>query len=220
MALRCVVHCHTEYSPDSSWKIADVITHCQKNRIDVIAITDHDTIDGALAVQASAPKNLQVIVGQEISTTEGDLVGLFLQTKIEAQRSIKDTIFEIRRQNGVVILPHPFDRLRHHAVGAAVSEAIKNDIDLIETFNARCVFSADNIRAEKFAQDNSLTGIAAADAHFASELTNAVCMLNSCDSSSDFLQSVKHAQVENHLAGIGVHLKTAFVKIAKRNTIK
>lgn len=215
MPLRCVIHCHTEYSPDSSWKIANVITECKKNRIDVIAITDHDTIDGALAVQARAPKNLHVIIGQEISTAEGDLIGLFLHTKVEPRQSIKNTIAEIRRQNGVVILPHPFDRLRRHAVGAVVSEAIKNDIDLIETFNARCVFSADNIRAEKFAQDNSLTGIATADAHFASELTNAVCMFDNCDSRDTFLQSVKHSKIETRTAGLGIHFRTAFVKIIK-----
>lgn len=216
MALRCVIHCHTEYSPDSSWKIADVITQCQKNRIDVVAITDHDTIDGALALQASAPKNLQVIIGQEISTAEGDLIGLFLNTKIKAHQSIKDSILEIRRQNGIAILPHPFDRLRRHAVGAIVSEAVKNDIDLIETFNARCLFSADNQNAQQFSEQNHIPGIATADAHFASELNNAVCVLDNCDSRDTFLQSVKHTKVEAQAAGLSVHLRTALVKIIKR----
>lgn len=216
MALRCVIHCHTKYSPDSSWKITDVITECQKKRIDVIAITDHDTIDGALAVQASAPKNLHVIIGQEISTAEGDLIGLYLNTVIAPQQSIIDTIAEIRRQNGIVILPHPFDRLRRHAVGAVISEAVKSDIDLIETFNARCLFSADNQTAEQFAKDNHLTGIAAADAHFASELTNAICMLDNCDSSSSFLQSVKQVQIETQAAGLHGHFKSALVKIVGR----
>ncbi len=216
MSLRSVIHCHTEFSRDSSWKIADVIRECHEQHIDVIAITDHDTIDGALALMASAPKNLQVIIGQEITTTQGDLIGLYLDTVIQPHQSIQHTIAEIHRQNGIVILPHPFDRLRRHAVGAVVSETIKQEIDLIETFNARCLFSADNHTAEQFATKNQLSGIAAADAHFASELTNAVCLLDNCDSSTNFLQSVHNMQTETKTAGPRVHIHSAFAKFAHK----
>lgn len=213
MALRCVIHCHTEYSKDSSWRLPAIVAACQRHHIDVIAITDHDTISGAQALQQIAPANLQVIIGQEISTLQGDLVGLYLTTKIEPHQSIQTTIAEIHRQGGLVVLPHPFDRVRRKAVGKQVATAIKNEIDLIETFNARCVLSADNVTAAQFADEHGLATTAAADAHFASELTNAICLLEQCNTAQTFLTSMQQTRLIVQKAALSVHLRSAWAKL-------
>jgi predicted metal-dependent phosphoesterase TrpH len=133
-----------------------------------LAITDHERIDGALAARATALPELTVIVGEEIRTATGDLIGLYLSNPIEPGLSAVDTARLIREQGGVVGLPHPFDRFRSSTArkgGEDELAELLGLVDYVEVFNARVIGGSANRRAAEAAQQHSLPGVAVSDAH-------------------------------------------------------
>jgi predicted metal-dependent phosphoesterase TrpH len=210
--LRAELHCHSRYSKDSNLSLENMVEALQRARVDVVALTDHNTIEGALKLTEIAPKWLTVIVGEEIATAEGDLLGLFLHTRIEPRLSVAETIRQIREQGGLVIVPHPFDRLRQEAMGAEALERTMDQVDFVETFNARCVFPADNAAAEKFVLERGLHGSVASDAHWASEHGNATCLIAPFKDAATFAESLRGARFTTKRANMLVHVGTAIVK--------
>ena len=106
--LKADLHVHSEYSPDSESSLVDIIEHCTAKGINCIAITDHNEIAGAIELKNIAP--FTVIVGEEILSSSGEIIGLFLTEHIPAQLSAEETIRRIKDQGGLVLIPHPFDR--------------------------------------------------------------------------------------------------------------
>ena len=102
------LHTHTGFSHDSIVSLDKVVRACLKKQINCIAVTDHNQIEGAIRLQKMAP--FKVIVGEEILTKEGEIIGLFLKKRISAGLSMKATINRIRNQGGIVYLPHPYDK--------------------------------------------------------------------------------------------------------------
>ena len=134
-----------------------------------IAITDHNEISGALEAVAKA-EGIKVIVGEEVKTaTQGEVIGLFLSEKIPRGMSLAETIAEIRRQGGLVYVPHPFDRM-HAVPGYEHLLAILDEIDVIEIFNPRVAIGSFNEEAARFAGKYRLTAAAGSDAHVAAGL--------------------------------------------------
>jgi predicted metal-dependent phosphoesterase TrpH len=133
-----------------------------------LAITDHERIDGALAARAIAPAELTVIVGEEIRTADGDLIGLYLRSPIEPGLSAIETARLIREQDGVVGLPHPFDRFRSSTARKSGQDDLAELlglVDYVEVFNARVIGGSGNRRAAEAAQQHALPGVAVSDAH-------------------------------------------------------
>lgn len=133
-----------------------------------LAITDHDRIDGALAAREQAPGGLTVIVGQEIRTTAGDLIGLFLERPVAQGLSPHDAAATVREQGGLVGLPHPYDRFRAGAgrpAWAGELERLVPLLDYVEAWNARLMLGDGNARAAEFAVAHKLPGVAVSDAH-------------------------------------------------------
>ena len=133
-----------------------------------LAITDHDRIDGAMAARERAPGGLTVIVGQEIRTTAGDLIGLFLNQAVAPGLSPHDAAVAVREQGGLVGLPHPYDRFRAGAgrpAWAGELERLVPLIDYVEAWNARLMLGDGNARAAEFAAAHKLPGVAVSDAH-------------------------------------------------------
>src|SRR3954454_7878129 len=159
------LHCHTSASFDSLAKPASVVDAAVKRGLTHLAITDHGTIDGALAARAAAPPEITIIVGEEIRTAEGDLIALFLQTAVAQHRPAKETIDEVRAQGGLVGIPHPFDRFRGSLLNDPRLEAMAAQVDWVEAHNARVVGGTGNERAQAFAVEMGLPGIAVSDAH-------------------------------------------------------
>ena len=147
-----------------------------------LAITDHDRIDGALearSVAASAAPGLTVIVGQEIRTTAGDLIGAFLTAAVPPGLSPAEAVAAVRAQGGLVGIAHPFDRFRG-SVGrgdASALEAVASSVDWIEAWNARLLVGDGNGRAAELAARLGLPGIAVSDAHTTMEVGIAATML-------------------------------------------
>jgi predicted metal-dependent phosphoesterase TrpH len=164
------LHCHTSASFDSLATPAAVVHAAAARGITHLAITDHDRIDGALEARdraATEAPGLTVLVGQEIRTTEGDLIGVFLREAIPPGLSPADAIAAVRAQGGLVGIAHPFDRFRG-SVGRGESEtleALAATVDWIEIWNARLIIGDGNARAAELATRAGVTGVAVSDSH-------------------------------------------------------
>ncbi|HTY91920.1 MAG TPA: PHP domain-containing protein [Methanocella sp.] len=168
--LKYDLHTHSIYSRDGAIKPADAIRIARKRGLDGIAITDHDTIRGGLEAQKLKPEGLDVIVGAEIKTDRGDVIGLFLNEEITAREHM-EVIDAIHRQGGVAIVPHPFDSMRGSAFW--LTDKDSNKMDAVEVLNARCVFRRSNSMAGHYADDYHLCKVGGSDAHFGAEIANA-----------------------------------------------
>jgi predicted metal-dependent phosphoesterase TrpH len=161
---------HTIYSRDGAIKPADAIRIAKKRGLDGIAVTDHDTIRGGLEALKLKPEGLDIIVGAEIKTDRGDVIGLFLNEEIKA-RDHMEVIDAIRRQGGVTVVPHPFDSMRGSAFWLTDKDSKK--MDAIEVMNARCVLKRSNRMAGIYADDYNIGKVGGSDAHFGAEIANA-----------------------------------------------
>ena len=112
--LRLDLHCHSEASVDCITPLNAFPARCREQGIDIQAITDHNEIWGAQRLRELAGDDLTVIVGEEVSTSEGEIIGLFLKEKIPKGLSPEETVAEIKAQGGLVLLPHGFDPARRH----------------------------------------------------------------------------------------------------------
>jgi hypothetical protein len=160
------LHCHTSGSFDSLTKPAAAMRAAASRGLTHLAITDHDRVDVAFRARDTAPAGLTVIVGEEVKTSDGDLIAVFLERLVPPGMSAADTIAAIRDQGGLVGIPHPFDRVRGYGrkSGADLAD-IASRIDWVEAYNARVVGSSANERAALFALDHSLPGLCASDSH-------------------------------------------------------
>ena len=154
-----------------------------------LAITDHDRIDGALEAQqmvgTEAP-GLTVIVGQEIRTTAGDLIGAFVREPVPVGLSPAEAIAAVHEQGGLVGIAHPFDRFRG-SVGrgeADALDAVAVQVDWIETWNARLLVGDGNVRAAELAQRLGVPGVAVSDAHTTLEVGIASTVVSAADPST------------------------------------
>jgi predicted metal-dependent phosphoesterase TrpH len=175
--MRIDLHCHSEASWDSSSPLKEIPERCVEKRIRVQAMTDHDNIWGAQELQktvlAQGDIPLSIIVGEEISTSEGEIIGLFLRHKIEAGLSPEKTVAEIKEQGGLVLLPHGFDPLKRWHLKREARKRIASSIDIVETFNARISRPRWNRAAVKWAEEKGALMSAGSDAHTIADIGNA-----------------------------------------------
>jgi hypothetical protein len=164
------LHTHTKYSPDGFLEPERIVKTAIRRGLSGIAVTDHNTIKGALNAKKYETDDFQVICGSEISTERGEVIGLFLSSEITSH-TFHDVVDEIKEQDGIVVLPHPFDDVRRNGIQLRKEES--KLIDCVEVYNSRCLRQKYNDNAFQFAQENSLIGVAGSDAHFAREIGKA-----------------------------------------------
>ncbi len=168
------LHMHTIYSYDGTATVPAVLRRAKEIGLDVIAITDHDEIGGALeAMKLASHYGVEVIPGIEITTAEGDLLALFITEKVDAGLSLIDTVLKVRELGGVCVAPHPMAGGMGMKSLSAISilKALRNHkvaetLIGIETYNATAIDRASNHYARIFA--NRLKNIAqtgSSDAH-------------------------------------------------------
>jgi len=210
------LHCHTSASFDSLADPVAVARAAATRGLTHLAITDHGTIDGALRARDAAPSTLHILVGEEIRTTAGDLIAVFLEHAIPARLSPSDAIAAVREQGGLVGIPHPFDRRRGSLlVGAdgADGEGVAGLVDWVEAYNARVFGSTGNERAASFAHEHGLPGISASDAHSTLEVAVAYTILVGDPSTPDGLRAaLPSAELVVGRASYVVRLFTPFAK--------
>jgi len=208
------LHSHTIVSEDCLMRPADIVRICRAKGIDRLAVTDHNRISGARAVAALDPA--LVIIGEEIMTTQGELLGYFLREEIPAGLSPVETIARLRAQGAAISVSHPFDRLRHGAWQAADLAAILPLVDAIEVFNARCIYPEDNARALAFAHEHGKLGSVGSDAHSQRELGRAVLLMEAAASAAELVAGFAAGQRRTRLSSPAIHLTSRFAKTWKR----
>jgi predicted metal-dependent phosphoesterase TrpH len=156
------LHTHSVASPDGSLGLEDYRRALAEQRLDYIAVTDHNRID--FAVQAQAALGKQIIIGEEITALEGEVIGLFLREAVPAGLSLAETIQRIRNQGGVVYIPHPFETVRK-GLAERILDLNAVPINIVEVRNGRAVFQNKGAAAETWARVHSKAGAASSDAH-------------------------------------------------------
>lgn len=159
------LHTHSYGSPDGSLDLRDYRYFLQNKLLDYIAITDHNTIAAALEIKKGlGDLGERIIIGEEIMTTEGEIIGLYLSEEIPGNCTPPEAMAAILRQNGLVYIPHPFETVRD-GVGPELLKAIAHDVDIIETYNGRAVFQNRSRAVRKWATEHDKPGAASSDAH-------------------------------------------------------
>jgi hypothetical protein len=204
------LHSHTEYSRDCRTTLQRMIDACREKGIDRIAITDHNTANGALALHKLAPD--LVIVGEEIMTTEGELLCFFVKETIPQLLTPAETIKRLRDQGAAISVSHPFDRHRKGAWEENALLEIVNQVDALEVFNARCIFNEDNLKARRFADAHGKLGTVGSDAHIPYELGRATLRMQPFSDAQTFLDSLRTAQQVTRLSPAWVHGMSSIAK--------
>lgn len=212
--LRADLHVHTCYSSDGTTSLETLVRRCQELGITCVAVTDHNTIAGAIALEKRAP--FSVIVGEEIRTTAGEIIGLFLHEAIPEGLSPQETAARIKEQGGLVCIPHPFDRLRRSPLRRSALESLLPQIDIIEVFNSRTTLLSDSERARRFAEAHRFLMSAGSDAHTPSEIGGAYVEMPDFKGRDEFCQSLARAKVVGHRANPLVHLASTVAKFRRR----
>ena len=208
------LHSHTDASGDCLMRPSDIVRTCRQKGIHRLAVTDHDTIAGALAVHALAPD--LVIVGEEVMTTQGELLAYFLQETVPPGLSPAETIARLRAQGAAISVSHPFDRLRHGAWQAGDLAAILPLVDAIEVFNARCIYPEDNARALAFAREHAKLGTVGSDAHSHRELGRAVLRVAAAATPAELVAGFADGERVTRLSSPLIHFTSRAAKIWKR----
>lgn len=190
------LHMHTDHSHDCETPVEVLLAAAKDAGLGAIAVTDHNEISGALeARDKAAAAGLKVIVGEEVKTAEqGEVIGLFIEEKIPRGLSMAETVAEIRRQDGLVYVPHPFDRM-HAVPDYEHLPAILDEIDAIEVFNPRVAIGAFNEEAVRFAAKYRIVAGAGSDSHVAQGLGSVRIRMRDFDGPREFLQSLSDAEI-------------------------
>jgi predicted metal-dependent phosphoesterase TrpH len=190
------LHMHTDHSYDCATPVEVLLATAKAQGLGAIAVTDHNEISGALEARAQAEQaGVKVIVGEEVKTAEqGEVIGLFIEEKIPRGLTLQETVAEIKRQGGVVYVPHPFDRM-HAVPDYEHLLTILDDVDAIEVFNPRVAIGAFNDEAVRFAAKYRLPAGAGSDSHVAQGLGSARIRMHDFDGPQEFMQSLRGAEI-------------------------
>ena len=195
------LHMHTDHSHDCATPVEVLIAEARARGLGAIAVTDHNEISGALEARAKA-NGFKVIVGEEVKTAEqGEVIGLFIEEKIPRGMTLEETIAEIKRQGGLVYVPHPFDRMHsvpdyEHLLG------VIDDVDAIEVFNPRVAIAEFNEEAVRFAAKYRIPAGAGSDAHVPQGLGSVRIRMRDFDGPQEFIESLRDADIIRNPASL------------------
>lgn len=193
------LHTHSTLSPDGGLSISDYSRLLSDRTLDYIAITDHNEI--AFAQKAKQTLGEAIIVGEEIMTSEGEIIGLFLSEKIEPHLSAQETITQIKQQKGLVYIPHPFETMRKGISVASLSSLVGH-VDIVEVFNGRGLFTNKHTQVAEFARKHSLTTIASSDAHCYAGVRNSFATVSDKITKQNLMSQLIDAQLNKKYAPV------------------
>jgi predicted metal-dependent phosphoesterase TrpH len=218
------LHSHTGHSKDSLCPAGALLDAAVRRGLSGLAVTDHDTLDGALQAMAILERQpqcypgLTVLPGEEVKTREGELIALFIHQTIPPWLTPEETITRIRDQGGVVLVPHPFDRVRGSRLRAEALERVAHLVDGIEVFNARTTIDGDNHEAVAFARRHGLLSTAGSDAHVSWEVGHAYVALDEPPTATPaaFLKQLQRGRIVGRPTNPVAHAFSTLAKLRKR----
>lgn len=213
--LKADFHMHTKYSVnhDCDTPLEAIIACCQKLGINCIAVTDHGTAEGALEMQKIAP--FKVIVGEEILTPNGEIMGLFLKETIPSGISVEEAVARIKAQGGLVCLPHPFDPLRGLRMDKGRLARLAEQADIIEVFNARGPFPGSVKKAAALSLKYNLPACAGSDAHYLYELGHTYIEMPEFDGKDDFLQALRKGTIHKQRPSLIIYVRVTWARLLR-----
>jgi hypothetical protein len=195
--VRVDLHSHTMWSGDSTTTPDEVEEAVRASGLDVLCITDHNAIRGA--VELADRLSCRVIVGEELRTHAGEIIGLFLNERIPMGVPPAAAALAIREQGGVVYVPHPFDPMRRNMAEPALYDLARAGLlDAVEVLNAKTSLRSLNERAAHFAAEFDLPAGAGSDAHVPKALGAAYVEMPDFDGPADFLAKLRLARPVGH----------------------
>lgn len=212
--IRADLHSHTHFSRDGLTMPEEFVRRTLAAGTDCVAVSDHNNIDGASAVERLAP--FRVIISEEIRSSEGEIIGYFLHEPVPKGLTPEETVRAIKEQNGLVGVPHPFDRARSSPLSTRALMRILPDVQILETFNARNIFQVDNRHAAAFAKRYGLVASAGTDAHWGPEIGSTYVTMPDFAGRDDFLDALRNGRITGHAANPLVHLMSSYAKLRHR----
>jgi predicted metal-dependent phosphoesterase TrpH len=192
--VRVDCHLHTVASGDSVLTVEELADRARQAGLDVVCVTDHNVTHAAVAA-AERDIGVRVIVGEEVRTPDGDLIGLFLTERIPYVLPVAEVVGRIRDQGGLVYAPHPFDLGRSSLGRVLPGLCAAGSVDVIEVFNAKIAAQALNDEAARLAARFGLPGGAGSDAHDAPGVGAAYLEMPDFDGPAAFLAALADARV-------------------------
>lgn len=198
------LHTHSTGSPDGSLRTRDYRRKLESGALDYIAITDHNRIDAALEIQSQLGElGARIIIGEEINTIEGEIIGLYLEKQITAGKSVKKTVELIRKQGGLVYVPHPFETVRSGLPSTAL-DIIADEVDIVEAYNGRAVFQDKGRLAERWAIRHGARVAASSDAHGRRGWGKTYTVVDEPPTKANLRRLLKQATQGRRRVGIGI----------------
>ncbi len=207
------LHCHTAASKDSLVRVKKLIEVARNRGLDRLAITDHNTIEGALYAKTIDPE--LIIIGEEILTTKGELLAFFVQEEIPKGLKPLEAINLLKNQNAFISVSHPYDRLRHGWELEDLRE-ITPFIDAIEIFNARSFTSSINEKAQIYATENYLLGTVGSDAHTLKEVGKATQLVSPFTDRDTFKQALMSSEPIEAYSSPSIRFSSTYAKLMKK----
>jgi predicted metal-dependent phosphoesterase TrpH len=182
------LHTHSVASPDGGITADQYSDALITRKLDYIAVTDHNRISFAEELRKSLGD--KIIVGEEIMTSSGEIIGLFLSEKIAPNMTPIDTIRAIKDQGGLVYIPHPLENFRH-GLQIDVLEDIVDFIDIVEIGNGRTIFPSKYTQILVWSNLNRIVGAASSDAHGKLGLGNTYSLVPENPDKSNMVELLK-----------------------------
>lgn len=208
MLIKADLHIHSSASYDSRSEPWAIVATCLRRGLGAFAVADHNALDGSLAAAELVASDEfadfmelhypgrphpRAVVAQEINTRDGEAMGMFISRPLTRGLPLAETIAEIHEQGGLVNIPHPFARIAHRRPRLDFMERHAAGIDVVEVYNARNIYAADDEVAFDFARRHNLGRSGGSDAHFRNEIGRGYVLLEDFDGPESFLASLKNA---------------------------
>lgn len=207
-------HCHTCYSKDSLLKLEALIAAARAKGLDKVAITDHNRLAGATTAHKLAPD--LVVIGEEIATTEGELLGYFLSEEVPKGLEPMEAINRLKAQGAFISVAHPFDIDRGAHWTRKTLEEIADQLDGVEVFNSRCINPRFNVLAAEFAHEYNLLCLGGSDAHSQKELGRTRLTMPDFDSADSLRAALREARMHTQKSSPLIHFVSTAAKIVNK----
>jgi len=220
LKLRADLHTHTHYSRDSVLSPQAYVRECLRKGVTLAAVTDHNAVEGAFATRAlaerDAPGALRVVIGEEIKTSQGEIVGLFLKELVPRGMTAADTVRAIHEQGGVATIPHPFDVFRRNVIRREVLDEIAKLVDAVEGYNCRNILGSHDAKAREVAKRAGKPITVGSDSHSAWEMGGVTIEIDDFESPQDFVRALSGGRIEFHRSLPMVHWISTYAKVRWR----
>ncbi|MEE8638857.1 MAG: PHP-associated domain-containing protein, partial [bacterium] len=208
MLIKADLHIHSSASYDSRSEPWAIVATCLRRGLGAFAVADHNALDGSLAaaelvasdefadfmdLHYPGRRHPKAVVAQEVNTLDGEAMGMFISRPLTRGLSLAETIAEIHEQGGLVNVPHPFARIAHRRPRLDFMERYADDVDVVEVYNARNFYAADDKLALDFARRHNLGRSAGSDAHLRGEIGRGFVLMADFDGPASFLESLRGA---------------------------